>query len=165
MAKNSNFTAMLQKGMMLEDITVNYLIDAYPDYNIIPTHDFKTGSGKGPRILRKGKKDVILPDIMMVHWNTRHTMLVEVKRKKKTFGLPGHGTTKFAGVEEYKVQDYRHAANIMNADLYFAVGIDTTHDLHMIPDQHFHIHNFNNQYSRVDTCCIEIDDDTVVDNY
>ena len=151
--------------MMLEDITVNYLIDAYPEYNIIPTHDFKTGSGKGPRILRKGKKDVILPDIMMVHWMSRHTMLVEVKRKKKTFGLPGQHGLEFAGVEEYKIHDYRHAANIMNADLFFMVGIDNTHDLHLIPDQTFITHNFNNQYSRADNCCIEITDKTIVETY
>ena len=165
MAKNSNFNTQLKKGMVMEDIALDYLLDAYPDHYIIPTHDFKTGAGKGPRILQQNRKDIILPDIMMIHYMSKETMLVEVKRKKKTFCLPDKGTARFAGVEEYKIQDYRQSAIIMNADLFYIVGDDSKGELHMIDDQSFHIHNFNNQYSRCDTCCIELSDKTVVDNY
>ena len=161
----NTFTKMLQKGMVLEDIAVKYLVKAYPGYCIIPTHDFKTSSGKGPRILRHKQPDVTLPDIMMVDPISKHMILVEVKRKKKPVLLPDHGMKRYAAVEAYKVKDYREAATFMDADLFFIIGIDSSKQLHMVADQTFHIHNFNNQYSRCDNCCIEITSQNKVDSY
>jgi len=165
MAKDPNFTEQLKKGMVLEDIAVDHLLDNNPGSLVIPTHDFKTGKGKGPRMLRKGHKDVIFPDLMMVEAMSKAVTLIEVKRKKKTLGLPGHHGKEFAAVEKYKVQDYRKCANLLGADLYFIIGIDSSGELHYVKDSNHVIHNFNNQYSRCDNYCIELTDKTIVDKY
>ena len=154
MAKNANFQVQLKKGMVLENIAVDYLLNYYLGYLIIPTHDFKTGKGKGPRMLRKNHKDVIFPDLMMVGAISKDSILVEVKRKKRTFGLAGHHHKKFAAIEKYKVQDYRRCANLLQADLYFVIGIDSTRELYYVKDTKHVVHTFTNNYSRRENYCL-----------
>jgi hypothetical protein len=151
--------------MAFEDIVTDHLVANMPDHWILPTHDFKvTGSG-GPRMQRDGKKDIIMPDYMMIKAISKEMTLVEAKCKKKPFSLVGFNNQRFIGIEEYKVQDYRHAANLLNADLLFVVGDESTREMHMIKDQKFHIHNFNNKFSSVNTCCLELTDLTKVGTY
>lgn len=162
--KNKIFNTQLKKGMAFESKLQQLLIQQNPDFYILPTHDFKTGTYAGPRMVNKTDPDIIVPDFMMVEKFHKHILLIEAKRKKKPFALGPDGD-KFVGIEKYKVQDYRHVCNLFNAKLAFCVGMEDTRKVHFIKDQHFRIHNFNNQYSKVDTCCLPIEDNTIIGTF
>ena len=151
--------------MKLEDIVIKKLVALCPDHYVLPTHDFKLQGGKGPRFLRNGNPDVIVPDALLVKVLSREMTFIEIKRKKKPFSITGHKGKQYVGIEDYKMQDYRKSANIVGADLAFVVGVDLTRTLYLIQDQKFHIHNFNNQYSTCDTCCLELDPKDIIGTY
>lgn len=159
----TTFKANLAKGMKFEDRVTGLLKIHYPISYILPTHDFKTGNYCGPRLLSANNPDITFPDFLVVG-STSKSILVEAKLKRKTFRLPGNALTEYVGIDESKVNDYRRAAGIMNADLVFAVGIETTKKVYLIQDRQFVLHQFNNSYARGKTCCLEIDQKDYIGN-
>lgn len=158
---NKNFQQCLEVGEHFEvNHALPWLLENFSDYWIMQTHDFRIGDYAGPKLKKKGMRDLTLPDFSLTHENFGHRLLVEAKFKNKPFSIPGYPGRKFAAIEEYKVLQYQEAARIMQADLKILFGIGSSRTIHLCDPVWVH-HIFNNQFYNGAVCAFDVTDNVV----
>jgi hypothetical protein len=152
-----SFHQTLKRGCEFEKIVFDFLL-TQDGFTIMQTHDFKTEQYNGPRLYSKDNPSgTILPDFYVLS-STGNNFFVEAKLKKKPFRLVGRFED-YVAIDYKRVHDYRKAAGQFNADLFFCIGIESTDNVYLIPDDdnQFIKHKFNNQFSNGLSLCLPLD--------
>jgi hypothetical protein len=101
-------------------------------------------------------KEYTLPDFYCPDFDITGA-LIEAKLKKKSLGIPGQGIAEFVCIDKSKVLDYRVCCAYLRTKLFFVVGLESTKEVYLIPDQDFIEYTWNNKYSQGPSICLPID--------